>query len=345
MRAYRLRGWGQGAGFDQVPVPEPGPGAVLLRVEAVGLCQSDLHLIDAPVGGRPYPAPFTLGHEIAGAVVAIGSGVSGLEIGEHALVYGPTGCGRCSRCRDGSPNYCDRPDPSAPLALGIGRDGGMAEYVLVPSAEHVIPIGELDPALAAPLADAALTPYHCIAALPDAVRAEAHVAVIGVGGLGHLAVQILEAIGASTVIAIDMKREAVELALAKGAEHGVVPDADAPRRIRATTGGVGCDVVLDFVGSDDTLALGADVLRVGGTLVVVGSAGGTLAVRKGSTVPRGVRIWHPFWGTLDDLRSVVELAQRGALGVETEPMPLDDVADAIGRLRAGAVHGRITLLP
>ena len=345
MRAFRLRGWGEGAAFQQVPIPEPSGDEVLLRVSAAGLCQSDLHLIDAPAGGRSYPVPFTLGHEIAGEVAAVGPEVRGLAVGDAVLAYGPVGCGRCSRCREGRVNYCDRPDPSAPLALGIGRDGGMAEYVLIPRSEDAIPIGDLDPVAAAPLADAALTPYHAIAASPELADPESVVAVLGVGGLGHLAVQILEAVTAARVIAVDLRDEALELALAKGAEHVVRSGPDALGGIRALTGGRGCDVVLDFVGADATLALGAESLRVHGALTIVGSGGGRLSLMKGSLVPRGVRLSQPYWGGRADLEAVVALARRGAIGVETEPTPLDEVGAAIERLRAGRVRGRVVLRP
>jgi len=217
--------------------------------------------------------------------------------------------------------------------------------VLVPSSAHAIPIGELDPVAAAPLADAALTPYHAIAASPELADADAVVAVLGVGGLGHLAVQILEAVTAATVIAVDVRDAALELALSKGAEHAVRSGPGALEAIRSLTGGRGCDVVLDFVGADATLALGAESLRVHGALTIVGSGGGTLSLMKGSLVPRGVRLSQPYWGGLADLEAVVALARRGAIGVETEPTALDDVDRAVERLRAGRVRGRVVLVP
>lgn len=345
MKAYRLRGWGAGSGFDAVPIPEPVNDEALIRVSAAGLCQSDLHLIDSAVPRGTYPVPFTLGHEIAGTVAAVGPAVTGVEIGASVLVYSPTGCGRCSRCAEGRENYCDRLDRTAPLAIGIGRDGGMAEYVLVPHARNLVPLGNLDPILAAPLADAALTPYHAMADIADLRRPDCTALVIGVGGLGHMAIQLLEAMTKATVIAVDTKHEALELALARGAESAIMSGPDVPDEVMAVTSGRGCDVILDFVGTDRSISMATACLRTGGALAIVGSGGGTLALTKGGPVPQGIRVSQPFWGTLPDLRAVVELARRGALTVEVERRPLVDVDDAIEALRHGRVRGRLVLVP
>ncbi|WP_460347236.1 alcohol dehydrogenase catalytic domain-containing protein [Actinoallomurus acanthiterrae] len=124
--------------------------------------QSDLHVIDAAPGVMPFASGFTLGHEAAGRVAAVGAAVTGIAVGDAVVVYGPWGCGRCRRCSAGRENYCDRRATLTWAGMGLGRDGGMADYVLVPSARHLETIGDLDPAQAAPLSDAGLTPYHAI---------------------------------------------------------------------------------------------------------------------------------------------------------------------------------------
>ncbi|HEY3486278.1 MAG TPA: alcohol dehydrogenase catalytic domain-containing protein, partial [Ilumatobacteraceae bacterium] len=161
MRALQLTGWQQPPEIREVPEPEPGPGQVVVRVGGAGACHSDLHIMDEFVDGMlPAVLPFTLGHENAGWVHALGAGVEGLEVGQPVAVYGPWGCGRCHRCRQGLENYCERQAEVGPPGGGLGLDGGMAKLLLVPSARSLVPLGDLDPAEAAPLTDAGLTPYH-----------------------------------------------------------------------------------------------------------------------------------------------------------------------------------------
>jgi len=351
MRAFRLPGPGPGLdpglglapAFTEVDRPVPRGGEVLLRVTATGLCHSDLHVIDA--GGMGFPTPFTLGHEVAGRVAELGPDATGVAPGDPVAVYGPWGCGRCPRCLAGRDNYCDRRAELTWAGLGLGRDGGMADYVLVPSAAYLVPIGDLDPAQAAPLTDAGLTPYHAIQRCRAALIEGSTVAVIGVGGLGHLAVQLLRALTPSRVIAVDVREEALALAVRCGAHLSLPAAADTHRRVRTASGGAGADVVLDFAGTDATLELAARSLRADGDLVIVGSGGGNLAVRKPGALPAGARVSLPFWGTRDELAEVVALARSGALRVEVERFPLAAAPEAIARLRAGTLPGRAVLVP
>src|SRR5690606_30334705 len=148
-----------------IPVPEPGPGQVLIKVAGAGVCHSDLHVLE---GAFPFEGPFTLGHENAGWIDKLGAGVEGLKEGDPVLVYGPWGCGRCHSCQRSAENYCENHASIPTMGGGLGSDGGMAEFMLVPSARLLVPLGDLDPVKSAPLTDAALTPYHAIkAALPS----------------------------------------------------------------------------------------------------------------------------------------------------------------------------------
>ncbi|MGW0584237.1 alcohol dehydrogenase catalytic domain-containing protein, partial [Streptomyces sp. NPDC002920] len=185
MRAVRLLDWGREPVLGEVERPVPREGEVLVEVEAAGLCHSDLHVIDAAPGALPYRPPFTLGHEVAGRVA------TGSDAGERVVVHGPWGCGDCPRCAVGRDNLCDRRGELGWHGVGLGRDGGMAEYLLVPSARHLVPIGDLSAEQAAPLSDAGLTSYAAVAGVRHALGEDTTAVVIGVGGLGHLAVQIL----------------------------------------------------------------------------------------------------------------------------------------------------------
>jgi propanol-preferring alcohol dehydrogenase len=351
VRALRLAGWGESPTLVELDRPVPRDGEVLVRVEAAGLCHSDLHVIDAAPGTMAFAPPFTLGHEIAGRIEALGPQAAtsppgpDLAPGVRVAVYGPWGCGRCPRCAEGRENYCDHRAELAWAGVGLGRDGGMADYVLVPDARHLQPIGDLDPAQAAPLTDAGLTPYHAIRQCLPALGEDRTAAVIGVGGLGHLAIQILRALTPSRVLAVDVRDDALALAERCGAHLSTRAGADTAHVLRAATGGRGVDVVLDFVAGPATLALAADCLRPGGELSIVGSGGGRLGVGKPGPLPPGARVALPFWGARGELAEVVALARAGALHVEVERFPLWAAHEAITLLRAGDLRGRAVLIP
>lgn len=345
MRALRLTAWGGPPAPVDVERPVPHGAEVLVRTEATGLCHSDLHVIDAAPGALPYRLPFTLGHEVAGRVTALGPDADGVRVDERVVLHGPWGCGTCGRCAAGWDNYCDRRDELSWHGAGLGRDGGMAAYVLVPSARHLVPIGDLPGEDAAPLSDAGLTSYHAVAGLRHALGDGTTAVVIGVGGLGHLAVQILRATSESRVLAVDVREDALALAHRSGADFGTLMRPDTARVLRTRGGGVGADAVLDFVGTTETLELATDVLRPGGELAVVGSGGGLLTVSKPGRLPPGSRLSLPFWGPRPQLAEVIALARSGALRVETERFPLSDAPEAIDRLRRGRVRGRAVLVP
>ncbi|WP_416906316.1 NAD(P)-dependent alcohol dehydrogenase [Micromonospora echinospora] len=349
MRALRLLAWKSEPELVEVDEPTPGPGQVVVRVGAAGACHSDLHLMhDFEAGAVPWNPPFTLGHENAGWVHALGSGVTGLEVGQPVAVYGPWGCGTCARCRSGIDTYCENP-AGAPVpggGGGLGLDGGMAEYLLVPAARHVVPLPEgLDPVQAAPLTDAGLTPYHAVRRSWGKLPPGSTALVIGVGGLGHVGVQILKATTAARVIAVDTKDEALALAREYGADLALRSGEQAVAEIRAATpGGRGADVVLDFVGVDATLRMGAACARTVGDLTIVGIGGGTLPVSYFS-VPYEVSIQTTYWGSRPELVEVLDLGARGLVRPKITTFGLDEAVDVYRRLQAGEVAGRAVIVP
>ena len=187
------------------PVPEPREGEVLIKVAGAGACHSDLHVYATAAGNGFFKPPFTLGHENTGTVVALGPGARGVEIGERVAVYCAWGCGTCRMCVAGEENYCMH--QRTLRGCGLGVDGGMAEYLLVPASKYLVPLGDLDPIDAAPLTDAGITPYHAINRSRALLRPGATCAVIGIGGLGHLALQILRTTTAVRIIALDVSDE------------------------------------------------------------------------------------------------------------------------------------------
>ena len=348
MKALRLNAWKSRPEMVDVPEPEPAAGEVVIRVGGAGACHSDLHLMNEfDAGVLPWNPPFTLGHENAGWVHTLGAGVRGLEVGQPVAVVGAWGCGRCPRCLAGLETYCDRPT-EAPVpggGGGLGLDGGMAEYMLVPSARHLVPLPDgLEPVTAAPLTDAGLTPYHAVRRSREKLGPSSTAVVIGVGGLGHMAVQVLRATTAARVVAVDVRAAGRDLAKRHGADLTIAPGPDAATEIREFSHGYGADVVIDCVGSDETLALGAQSLRQLGDLTLVGLGGGTLPVSFFS-VPYEVSVQSTYWGNRAELAEVLDLAARGLLSAEVELFSLAEANDAYDRLRSGTIEGRAVVVP
>ncbi|GIJ27334.1 oxidoreductase [Micromonospora qiuiae] len=348
MRALRLPDWRTDPELVEADEPKPGPGQVVVKIGAAGACHSDLHLMhDFEAGTVPWNPPFILGHENAGWVHAVGAGVTGLEIGQPVAVYGPWGCGTCARCRVGAENYCENP-AAAPVPSGgggLGLDGGMAKYELVPAARLVVPLPEgLDAVQAAPLTDAGLTPYHAIRRSWPKLPPGSTAVVIGVGGLGHVGVQILKATTATRVIAVDTRDEALRLAEECGADLTLRSGESTAEEIRSATGGRGADVVLDFVGADGTLRLGAAAARTLGDLTIVGIGGGSLPVGFFS-VPYEVSIQTTYWGSRPELIEVLELGAQGLVRPKTTTFKLDDAMQAYHQMQDGTLEGRAVIVP
>jgi propanol-preferring alcohol dehydrogenase len=348
MRALRLLNWKSEPVLEEVAEPKAGPGQVVVKIGGAGACHSDLHLMhDFDPGVLPYRLPFTLGHENAGWVYELGEGVTGLKVGQAVAVYGPWGCGTCARCLLGIETYCDNPAaaPAPGGGGGLGWDGGMAEFMLVPAARHIVPLPDgMDPVLAAPLTDAGLTPYHAVRRSWAKLTPDSTAVVIGVGGLGHLAVQILKTTTAARIVAVDSKPEALALASAHGADVTVVAGDAAAGEIRAATGGLGADVVLDLVGAASTLALGAAVSRQLGDVTLVGIAGGSFAFSFVSQ-PYEVSLQTTYWGSRPELVEVLQLGSRGLLQPEVTQVSLEEAVDAYRHLADGKIQGRVVVVP
>lgn len=332
--------------IKDVERPVPGPGEVLLKIAGAGACHSDVgifHDFEADPTGLMTP-PFVLGHENSGWVEEVGEGVTGVTVGEAYLVYGPIGCGRCPACSRGQDTYCARPTDVGYLATGLGRNGGMAEYMTAP-ARNLVPLGtEVDPVDAAPLADAGLTPYHAVKrVLPHLAGGGRSALAIGLGGLGLVGVQILRALTGATVIATDMKEEAMAAAADLGAV--TVPGGEGQAdRIREVTGGRGVDAVFDFVGADPTIALAASVVAQRGALTVVGIGAGTYPWNFFG-VPYEVNFSSTYWGTIEDLHEVVAMYQAGQIVPNVERYSLDDALEAYRKLQDGELSARAVVVP
>lgn len=344
MRALQITRWHSEPELVDVERPRPGPGQAVIKVGGAGVCHSDLHIMGELGDVSPWPLPFTLGHENAGWVDELGEGVTHLEPGQPVAVYGAWGCGVCAPCRVGTENYCEQPSV-APPSGGLGGHGGMAEYLLVPDARHLVPLpAGMTPVDAAPLTDAGLTPYHAVRRSWPKLGPTATAVVLGVGGLGHMAIQILKVTTAARVIAIDVKKEALDLARSLGADETLEAGDLAALAVRESTGGRGADVIIDCVGSDATLATAVASARPMGDITVVGIAGGTLPYNFFG-VPYEVSVQSVYWGTRPELVEVLDLAARGLLRPRVTAYPLEQATEAYRALATGKIDGRAVIIP
>jgi propanol-preferring alcohol dehydrogenase len=340
MKALQYTAIGKPPEIREVPTPQPGPGEVLIKMTAAGVCHSDEHFMSLPAEKFSFELPLTLGHEGAGIVAGLGAAASGIKEGDPVAVYGAWGCGYCRACATGAENYCIRQIPWP----GFDAPGFMAEYMLVPSPRHLVPLGDLDPVRNVPLTDVGLTPYHAIKpSLPKLVPGSTAV-VIGAGGLGHLAIQMLRALSPAQVIALDIGEDKIAFAREVGAHAAFLSDPSSIEVIRDLTGGRGADAVFNFVGIQATADLAAKLVGPWSDIIMVGLGPGAIPVSV-DTVPGGTSVRAPVWGTRPELIEVLDLARSGAIKVETERFSLEDGPEAYARLHARTLRGRAVLVP
>ena len=323
----------------ETDTPAPGPGEVLVRVHAAGVCGTDLHILDGMI--KPDPYPMTLGHEAAGVVEAAGDG-TGLRAGDRVAVYNKLFCGWCEQCLAGRPNICDR----EPGQLGFNMDGGDAEYLVVPE-RNLVPVPDVvDFATAAVLSCAGMTAVH--AAKLSALRLGQTAVVDGIGGVGILVTQAARHAGARVIAVADSEQKR-QLALDCGATDGVVvatPDdyEKLPAAVRELTGGRGADVFFELVGTTGSMTAGIRCLAKRGRFVSTGYTDQSLNVHPIEFILSETSFVATVAATRQDLVDAIDLAARGAMTVPIAGrFPLDGVQDALDTLRQRGVLGRQVL--
>ena len=343
MIAYRLLEPQQAPALQDVPKPQPGAGQLLIKVGGCGLCHTDIGLMKrSRAEWFDAPPPFTLGHEIAGWVESVGQGVVGFKVGEPVAVVPLWGsCGHCAPCRRGEENFCFYVNRI--IGAGVGLDGGLAEFVLV-EARFAVPMGDFDPVLAAPLTDAGLTTYTAIKPALPSLSPGATAAVIGVGGLGLLAVQFLRTLCSAQVIAVDNDPTHLMLAKEHGADHTLHCDETSAEHIRELTSGAGATFILDCVGAESTLKTGVAALARQGRLTLVGAALKTIPFGL-HEVPWGAQLATSLNGGTINLREVIELARLGRIETIEDRYPLTRVNDGYQALKDGKLRGRAVCIP
>jgi len=344
MRAYRMTGWATPPRPVEVAIPAPGPGQVLVRVAGCGLCRSDLAMRRIPRSAGEqlgWRMPYTLGHETAGRVAALGAGVAGLAEGDAVALAASASCGTCWHCLRGLDNSC----PRALAGRGYGRDGGLADYVLVEERRSLLKLGTLEPRQAGPLTDAGATAYHAVRRALARVVPGGTAVVLGAGGLGAFAVQFLRVLTGARVVAVDTNPQRLHYAKSVGAHEGLVGVGESTVvELRAVTGRRGADVVLDFVGTDATIAAGVASVRPGGAFALIGSAGGRLNKAWFGGLPRDGEVYTFQGATLADAQEVIALAGAGLIRNDVEEFPFAAIDDAYARLAAGTLGGRAVIV-
>jgi propanol-preferring alcohol dehydrogenase len=317
MRAVVLRSFNAPLEVEERPVPAASSDdQAVVRVLACGVCHSDLHVAENFFGSE---LPLVLGHEITATDEELG----------NVLVYTPWGCGECRFCRRSEEMIC----PDAREA-GLFQDGGYSEYVLVPSRRYLYPIGDLDPVEAAPLGCGGLTPYRAVKHARPWLGEGSRALVLGAGGLGQFGIQYLRLLTDAAVDVGDPSAQKRERALELGAEEAAAPeDLEGPYT-----------AVLDFVGSNDSLAEAARLVDRQGIAIVIGLFGGRIPFGLGA-VPHEAHFTSSIWGSRDELAELIELAQRERLEYTIDPMPLESAQEAHDLVRSGQARGRIVLVP
>jgi NAD+-dependent secondary alcohol dehydrogenase Adh1 len=341
MKAVRLHKFHSQPVIDDVPEPKiSGPLDVIVKIGGAGVCRTDLHIIDGQWdAAMGTPLPYILGHENAGWVHEIGSAVTNVAVGDTVILHPTPTCGLCHACRAGDDMHCI--NSSFP---GLSTDGGMAEYLLT-SARACIKLNpETRPQDVAALADAGITAYHAVRKALPLLYPGTTCVVIGAGGLGHIGIQCLSTLTATNIVVVDANPEALKLASQLGAQHTVVADGGQRDAVLELTGGLGANVVLDFVAEQGAEADGFAMTGAGGSYFVIGY-GGTLHIPTLDIISTERNIIGNIVGTYNDLAELMALAQAGKVTLHTKAYPLDAAPDALADLDAGRVRGRAILVP
>jgi len=351
MKAARIVNVNEPLQVQDVQTPKPKDSQILVKVQSVGVCHSDVHVWEGYYEGisgqqlkttdRGVKYPLTPGHEIAGTVDSLGEQVEGFSKSEKVLVYPWVGEGMCPACKIGQENLCDKP-----RSLGIYRDGGYAEYVLVPNYKYLVKIGDdMDTDISAPLACAGLTAYGAIKNAN--LKPDDNVVIVGTGGLGLMAIQLAKAVTGARIIAMDIDDKKLEVAKKEGADIIVNSKKEDPvKAIMELTGKLGADAVIDFVNATKTVETDMQFLRRRAKLLLVGLFGGELKLSLVTMPTRAYKIIGSYTGSLEDLVELVSLAKRGVIKqVVSKRFKLNQAGEALQMLKDGKIVGRGVINP
>ncbi len=337
---------------------EPTENQVIVKVKAVGVCHSDLHLWEGgydlgdgsfmKVTDRGVKYPVTPGHEIAGIVAKIGNAVPGFSEGDQVLVYPWIGEGSCPACKAGNENLCD-----APQSLGVFQDGGYADHVLIPHFKHLVKVSDIELESAASLACSGLTAYSAVKKAN--MNSPEFLVIIGAGGLGLMGVQIAKAITKAKIICVDLDDNKLDTAKKMGADFVVnsnvigsvtTGSGNAVQKIISLCNNKGADSVIDFVNAPQTAKTGLQVLRKRGNLVLVGLFGGSMDISLVTIPLKAITIQGAYTGNYNDFVELIELAKKGTIKqVISQRYSLDQANEALENLKQRKIIGRAVINP
>ncbi len=351
MQAARIVEVNEPLEVTQLETPKPKGSQVLIKVASSGVCHSDIHLWEGGyegIGGqllkttdRGVKYPLTPGHEIAGIVDSLGEEAEGFTKNEKVLVYPWIGEGVCPACRIGQENLCDKP-----RSLGVYRDGGYAEYVLVPSYKYLLRIDDgMDTNASATLSCSALTAYGAVK--NTNLKPNDNVVIIGAGGLGLMAVQLAKAITGAKIIVTDLDDEKLRVAKKNGADNVINSKKEDPvKAVLELTDKVGADAVIDFVNASKTVETDMQLLRRRARVILVGLFGGELKLSLVTMPTRAYKLIGSYTGTLSDMVELVSLATRGVINpVVSDTYKLNQATEALSKLKDGKIIGRAVINP
>jgi len=340
MKAARLFAYDKPLRVTDVDIPRlRNPTDVLVRVTGAGVCHTDLHIAEGVWREKvQITLPYTLGHENAGIVEEVGESVTSFRKGEKVILHPVITDGLCRACRIGEDMHCENL-----VFPGITADGGFAEY-LVTSQRSLVNIHDLKPEEVAPLADAGLTAIRAVKKAASRTSSGSHVVVQGIGGLGHIALQLLRCMTNTVISAVDVTESKLRLAEKLGANRVVDARHDPVKQVLEITKNRGAEVVIDLVGNDQTLANGMRMLRKGGTLIIVGY-GGTVHLKAIDMIFDEFSVLGSLVGSWDELWELIELTRQGKVRVITRKAKLDEVNDMLGLLKKGTLEGRGVVIP
>jgi NAD+-dependent secondary alcohol dehydrogenase Adh1 len=336
MKAVQVVGYHTKLQLTDVPEPTiEGPLDVIVKIGGAGVCRTDIHILEGQWEQKSgVELPYTIGHENAGWVHAVGDAVTNVTVGDKVILHPLITCGLCRACRSGDDVHCEK--SSFP---GIDTNGGYAQYLRT-TARSVVKIDDsLEPADVAALADAGLTAYHAAAKVARATNPGQVCVVIGAGGLGHIGIQVLKAISGVTVVVVD-RNPAAEI----GADKVIVADGSHVQQVLDLTGGHGAEAVLDFVGEGGATKEGVAMLRRAGNYFVVGY-GENIDVPTIDVISTEINFIGNLVGSYNDLQELMVLAAQGKVKLHTSKYPLEEFQRAIDDLDAGRVRGRAILIP
>jgi NAD+-dependent secondary alcohol dehydrogenase Adh1 len=341
MKAVRLHAYHKSPVVEDVAEPTiSGPLDVIVKIGGAGVCRTDLHIVEGQWADRSgVTLPYTLGHENAGWVQEVGAGVTNVAAGDTVILHPAPSCGLCRACRAGDDMHCSNGD-----FPGLVRDGGMADFLLTSARACVKLDPSTQPADVAALADAGITAYHAVRKAIPLLYPGTSCVVIGAGGLGHIGIQCLAALTATTIIVVDRNPEALKLAEQLGAQHTVVADGQHVDAVKDLTDGAGAEVVLDFVAEQGAEHDGFEMTREAGSYFVIGY-GGQLQISTLDIISTERNIIGNIVGTYNDLVELMVLAEAGKVTLHTKTYPLDSAVEAFDDLDNGRVRGRAILVP